>query len=456
MPPELLILIPDFLNKDVRDRATIALTHVCRDWREIFTSCPSLWTDFECRGTKKTLVYLHRSKSSPINVLLKRYVGVRPYDPLFQFTPHVIGRLKSLTIHGTPEGLREITPRLSHRAPLLESLAIHLDTCTSPPQYVPVVTTALFGGDLSSLRKLSLIRIRTELPWRNMVNFTSFTLRYTACGDPSVRHLLDFFESAPRLCKIKLESPTPTADVQIGRIVSLACLKRLDIIGGGPPSILLDHLLIPAGATFTLEGHQRDRAAHLPGSFDCLKEFTAFSILLHVREFYPSIRLGGPEWKIGMVPVTLPATTTCKVLESLAQFDPLKVERLRISDGDLMLRGGSKIHRVLLPMHNLRTLTISRCQNLSSFVVFLKISRLCHWLEELVLDPRDDMDGFDIQNVIGLAESRKTKLKSVRIVNQDGFPQAQVSKLEEYVPHVECGPGAASTNDNFESSDEED
>lgn len=104
------------------------------------------------------------------------------------------------------------------------------------------------------LRKLLLTHIHTQLPWRNMVNLKSFALSYAWAGSSSVRHLLDFFESGPSLHKILLHLATPTFGTQRGRTVSLVCLKRLDIIGGGPPSLLLNHLLIPAGMRFMAQG----------------------------------------------------------------------------------------------------------------------------------------------------------------------------------------------------------
>ena len=425
----------------------ITLTRVCRAWGEIFTSRSSLWTDFDCANMEKTRVFLERSKSSPINVELKRNSGLLPDDPL---------RHRSVQIpdhRWNPRILQEITAHLSLPAPLLESLRIDVHS-RSPPGTFPEIAATLFSGDLSLLRKLSLRCIRTQLPWRNMVNLTSFALSNTWSGGSSVRRLLDFFESAPHLLKILLRLATPTFGTRGGRMVSLAYLKRLDIIGGGSPSLLLDHLLVPVGAKFTFHGDPHV-TIHLPRSFDCFRGLVTFRIHLRVREFCPSIQFGGLNWELNMVPATPPAITTGKVLESLAQFNPLKVERLTIADGDLAYCGGSAIHRVLLPMHNLRTLTISRCKNISSFVDFLKVSGLCCKLEECILDPHCGEE-FDIQNVIGLAVSRRTTLKSIRIVNRDEFSQTHVSILKEYVPHVECGPTVALAIDNSDISDEDD
>jgi len=449
IPPEVLALIPKYWNEDVRDRATVALTHVCQAWRDIFISNSTLWTNFDCEEIDKTLVYLHRSGSSPINVRLKRDEGLSPYDPFLQIIPQVAPRLKSVAIHGTSENIQEITAQLSYPTPLLESLTIETNA-ESSPQRGPVITAKLFNGDLSSLRELHLRSIRTELPWRNMVNLTSFTLTYTAFSASPVGYLLDFFKTTPRLREVQLHYAAPTFGTQKGRLVSLACLKRMDITGGAP-SLLLDHLLVPVGTK-------------LSGTFPLPKSIgfstlSRFRIHLHVRGPYPSIRFGGPHGNISIAPTTPHATTTCRVLESLAQYHKSHVERLRLAGGDLMRQDGCDFDPVLSSMTDLRSITISRCKTVSCFVTFLMSSDLCPNLEELILDPRADAGVFDIQAVTELAEKRAlrgTKLKSVRIVSRDKTVQAGAVKLKEYVSHVECSPMVALASEYIDSGDEED
>jgi len=74
-----------------------------------------------------------------------------------------MGRLRSLLIEATPENLPDIATRLSYPAPLLESMSINSDR-KSDPKTIPTLTSALFGGDLSSLRNLHLEYGCTELP----------------------------------------------------------------------------------------------------------------------------------------------------------------------------------------------------------------------------------------------------------------------------------------------------
>ena len=167
IPLEILALIPDFWDTDERDQDIIALTHVCRTWREVFVSRPSLWTDFDCLDKEKTRTYLERSKFSPIslNLVLETNESVLPCDPFFQIIPHATGRLESLLLKGAPENILPLTSHLSHPAPLLRHPSVLFCHESTPDPHLKLTPT-LFNRDLSSLRTLHLASIRTDLPWR--------------------------------------------------------------------------------------------------------------------------------------------------------------------------------------------------------------------------------------------------------------------------------------------------
>jgi len=400
----------------------IALTHVCRAWREIFTSRSSLWTDFDCADVDKTRVYFERSKSSPIiNLSLDRGEHIFPDDPFLEIVPRALHRLKSLSIRGTLKNLQDITAHLFLPAPHLEHLSIDCG-CKPGSGRNPVLTNALFSGDLSSLRTLHLRCVRTELPWRNMSNLTSFTLGYTFSGEVSVKQLVDFFEGAPRLRRIELTSATPTSGAENCRSVSLACLKRMDIYGSGPSSLLFDHLLIPVGAKLTIHGdsHNSTIKDYLPRSLDNFRNLSNFTeVHLYAKPHRPRMRFSGPNGKVGIVPHI---TTTWWVLGALAKFDTSKTERLEIVGGDPPFM--DFFHQALLPMTDLRTLTLSRVRSPHIFLSFLGPDvgpsgvLVCPKLEELVL--RIDGQTFDIIYVIIMAAaraSRGAKLKSVKIAS---------------------------------------
>jgi hypothetical protein len=99
----------------------ITLTHVCRAWREVFTSRSSLWTNLNCENKDQAHVYLERSKSLPVNLSLNADDDLPSYHPFFEIIPRAVGRLGSLFIGVLPEDLQTITAHLSHPAPLLEN-----------------------------------------------------------------------------------------------------------------------------------------------------------------------------------------------------------------------------------------------------------------------------------------------------------------------------------------------
>ena len=105
VPSEILSLIPGYSNND---KELVTLTHVCRGWREILTSRSSLWTSLNCMDVHKTLTYIGRSKSSPLDVRFDdRTYGE---DALLLVAPHA-GRLRSLTVQveATPINLLSFT-----------------------------------------------------------------------------------------------------------------------------------------------------------------------------------------------------------------------------------------------------------------------------------------------------------------------------------------------------------
>jgi len=121
---------------------------------------------------------------------------------------------------------------------------------------------------------LRLEFVRTELPWRNMVNLTSLALTRIPPGAVPAGWLLDFFGSAPYLEEVKIWRATPKSSTQGGRLVSLAYLKSMDIRHSIMCSPLLDYLLIPAGAELEIQADTFGSyliEEHLPRSLDNLK-----------------------------------------------------------------------------------------------------------------------------------------------------------------------------------------
>ena len=193
----------------------------------------------------------------------------------------------------------------------------------------PTLPPTLFNGDLSSLYKLHLECVWTHLPWRNIVNLTSFTLAYKS-PLVYVRHL-DFLKSAPHLRKIDILSATQISSTQGGWLVSLACLQRMDT-SGHSSSHLFDHLLIPVGVHLKM-------GVDLPNpltegcplrfidNLGNLSDFTAIKL----DYIFTTMTFSGPNGKVRMV---AQLNRTELALESLDHFDSLKTQWLKIKYGN--------------------------------------------------------------------------------------------------------------------------
>jgi hypothetical protein len=459
LPWDVLALLPDFWDGDEKKEVIITLTHVCRAWRDVFMSRATLWTNFHCADAEKTRVYLERSKSAPINMWLERERGLFPNDPFLDVPSHAIGRLKSLCVRTTPDHLEDITKHFVHSAPLLKTLVIdggsdfgHLTS--------PVLTSAFFGGDLSSLRQLCLYSVCTQLPWRNMNNLKSLTLAFVSRSTVSLEEILNFFESAPHLSEVTLFSAAPTLRAQDGRFVSLSHLRRLDISGSQPPSLLLNHLVIPVGAEATIsrDPHVSQIDDLLPRSLNNFQNLSNISeIGLEFGSVNTYMRFTGPNGEF-CATSRLGPDPTHLVTRALERFDTSSTQCLVIEDDD---RITNELHEAIRSMTNLRTLNISRCNDSPSFLLDLYLALdsggeiACPKLEELVYRVSGVFDVGVLVDFVAARALRGVPLKSVKVVSSEQpVPTEEAAELQEHVSHVEIMFGSNEDDHPREDIDE--
>ena len=234
IPPEVLSLIPDHLDEGEYDKSLITVTHVCHGWRDAFTSRSSLWTRLHFTNVDKTRTYIQRSRTSPLNIFLHKAKGASYLDDAFSLVIPHIRRIKLLIVYA--ETLPSILTHFHCHIPLLEGLAIvKVDTENAGTD--DVLDGAFCGGDLSSLHKLHMYGVTTQLPWKNLANLRLFKL---TCRHPehNVTRLLDFFESAPLLHTVQLRGSIPgSSDAPANRTVSLPHLNSLYIAANAPHAI---------------------------------------------------------------------------------------------------------------------------------------------------------------------------------------------------------------------------
>jgi len=456
IPPEVFSLIPNYWKDQGIERDLIALTHVCRGWREIFISRPSLWTYLDCRNTDKTRVYVERSRSFPLKIFLRTSKCISYYnDALLAVVPHT-NRLGSLTICTLPNTLSDLLSRFLLPAPLLTELKIVLDPDSYGPS--PIVPNTPLPELPSPLCKLSLSSVVTRLPWRNLSHLTVFEFRHVpeAIDPLFVTGLLDFFDSTPLLNRISLHDSIPTPlDVPAGRVVPLLHLQELIICGLPAHYNFIKHLIIPTASfvdlDFDFSTDTTPVPAYLANNFNNLHNITTIYLSLDRLSSHRRMRLVGPNGELRMSGSWAAETHSAaerQFLWSLREFDLSKTRRLGVSKFPPSPRKeieNSPIFQTLLLMKHLRTLTLIEVRD-PSFIFSLNPGKnkshtlLCPELEELVLYIRQQSWSY-LRELMEMASERAknhVKLSSITIVSLDEIcPKEEVFRLRRCVSHVE-------------------
>ena len=449
IPSEVLSLIPCYYYEYGMDRDLIRWTHVCRRWRGILISCPSLWTRINLTNIDKTRTYIQRSQSSPLKLYLGSHNTTIDVFPLI--IPH-IHRLKSLTINVL--AFPSVLGHFRCYTPLLEELSIRTYASNRP-----VLDGALFNGDLSSLRELRLTRVTTRLQWQNLANLRVVNLESCFQGR-GINRLLDFFESAPLLHTVDLgDQIRGPSDAPPERMVALRHLKVFNISGTPPHSILLDHLHIPVGASlssqFCFRGEKSPFLDHLPErspNLSNLSDITAVKLLIGEERKY--IQLSGPSgslrvlaaWKDHRASPSYPVDR--RILLSLGQPTLSAIQTLAVFYYEHPRPTKSakcSIFRTLSSTDNLRTLTLIRCNNLP-FILALDPEQhpsgfvLCPGMEELVVYIYS-WPSPPLKPLIDMAKnraSRGVRLSLIAILSPNDHSYGAVaSKLRYHATRVE-------------------
>ena len=436
------------------DEEPIKLTHVWHGWREILISRASLWTSLDCENLDKTGVYIQHSRGSPLEVSFAACGPTRLPKDTFRLVLQHIDRLKALTLYGTSHSILNLVKRFSLPAPLLEKLDIRvlsLDSAT--------VTSTIFGGNLSSLRELRLWGVLTSLPWKNMSNLTTLDFHGGSDDNISTTQLLNFFEHAPLLSHIRLIDSLPdSSNAPAERVVSLPHLTWLKVSAGPVHSILLNHLHIPTGASMTLDfefdGESSPIMDYLPITLNNLKNISHITSINLAFNSGVAMRVNGPSGGLYVVgtwdsPEIPSPMLNHQILRSLNQLSISTTERLAISQYHVLAHPkteDSGAYQVLLPMNNLRTLTLINCHNMS-FILALSPNRntsntvVCPELEDLVLYILRRRDKSHVDGLLEMAmerASRGAKLSSIVIVcPRELLSAKKMSNLRNYARRVE-------------------
>jgi hypothetical protein len=134
IPAAVLCLIPKYLERQFTetDADMITLTHMCRSWRRLFISRPSLWTRLDFTNVDKTRTYIKRSNQLPLETLAHGGDGRASTEGAFLLAIPHIRRFESLTIGQSSGSLRNLSKYLTPPVPFLKQLTMDF-TCGPAP-----------------------------------------------------------------------------------------------------------------------------------------------------------------------------------------------------------------------------------------------------------------------------------------------------------------------------------
>ena len=231
----------------------ITMTHVCRSWRNVLLSTPSLWTQIDfsmSTNSQQAEGFLRRSGNQLLDI--HQYLEDDDHiEPFLSTTLHNMFRLQRLSITASLFHLKHLLENFSTSGPELKVLEIANDVNHTE---VDIKLPKIFGGRLPKLTSLSLHHLRSNLRDFSFPSLTRFT--FETGTKISVQDLTSFFTRCPSLEFIQIclsYIPQPPAAPPRRRI-RLAALQELRFDSTACAAGLLDHLILPQCTEVMLKG----------------------------------------------------------------------------------------------------------------------------------------------------------------------------------------------------------
>ncbi|KAI0028011.1 hypothetical protein K488DRAFT_90188 [Vararia minispora EC-137] len=289
LPPELLLSIFREAHlcrvkrlPELPGGTTIAMTHVCSQWRQIICAVPYFWDDVRLDlGSAWMKRYLHRSSPLPITVSIWGMVETRLFSILV--TKHM-DRITNLVGRAFEhEGSRCLFfMSLTSPAPLLQSL--HLSYKLDQSDYsdqnsyqdsyldqdsdrdpdvesvhaLPLLPKGFLGDDAPSLSSFSLHMIAPHWPLPHLTALTTLTISWYEKDHtvdpvfPTQHHLYSLLSASPLLKFVKLLGCLPEPQKKFDAFC-LPNISEFEIRDTSPKCLsLLETIVLPSGSYITV------------------------------------------------------------------------------------------------------------------------------------------------------------------------------------------------------------
>ena len=268
LPEDIFVTIPRFFTQDRRrlesrfhmNGPLIKMTHVCRSWRNVLLSTPSLWAqvDFSYGKPDQAKMFLGRSGDQLLEVH-QHLDNEADVEPFLHSTLDNIHRLQLLEIISYHPHLDHVLESFATSAPELDYLEITnaIKNDIKLPQ--------IFGGRLPKITVLSLNCLDTNLRDLNFPSLTRFI--FSRIAMISVRDIASFLKRCPLLEFLRISLPfTPEPPIPPPEHrVRLAALKTLKFDQTTSTCGLLDHLILPNCVEMALGGPFTDERFNWDG-----------------------------------------------------------------------------------------------------------------------------------------------------------------------------------------------
>lgn len=266
---DILELNADMFADEDALATTRAASQVCRGWRNVMLSTPTLWSrqfDLDCISKPHQCEWraelLRRSSTAPLWIRTQRIPSIQSYDPnfsqnvaelLFDLIHAHWNRIQKLVARVHAIGLnRSFWTPLLWPAPSLQTFDVTFSQTMYPPDAEFFECAQLFSGCAPALRTFNprTHRINLDAPWLAHLHCLVLDGLFT------VREALRVLSSTRALQLLKIND---LADEDVSSPIPLAAIPRLqsvefsgDFRVGGT---LLDNLNIPPACSLKFYGY---------------------------------------------------------------------------------------------------------------------------------------------------------------------------------------------------------